>query len=141
MARMICIADMREIREAGEADDREKYFGVLSQPGAGSRGGQKLEALRVEDLSINRFSRYAGVGPSGASYKPGVSGSFSSWVPDSMQTNASAGIMAAADPSASGMSDGGQGGPTGRDVLLTVIVDESVHHRAMSIIEQAGGMI
>jgi len=102
---------------------------------------KKLEALRVDDLSINRFSRYAGVGPSGASYKPGISGSYSSWVPDAMQTNASSGIMAAADPAASGMSDGGQGGPTGRDILLTVVVDEEVHHRAMSIIEQAGGMI
>ncbi|MNC82928.1 hypothetical protein D3C75_1366550 [compost metagenome] len=55
--------------------------------------------------------------------------------------NVTAGIMAAADPAASGMSDGGQEGPTGRDVLLTVVVDESVHHRALSIIEQAGGMI
>ncbi|MCM3133899.1 hypothetical protein M3629_14000 [Paenibacillus polysaccharolyticus] len=102
---------------------------------------KKLEALRVEDLSINRFSRYAGVGPSGASYKPGISGSYSSWIPDAMQMSASSGIMAAADPAASGMSDGGQGGPTGRDILLTVVVDEEVHHRAMSIIEQAGGMI
>ena len=30
-----------------------------------AQGRPKLEALRVEDLSINRFSRYAGVGPSG----------------------------------------------------------------------------
>jgi hypothetical protein len=31
--------------------------------------------------------------------------------------------------------------PTGRDILLTAVVDESIHHQAMSIVEQAGGML
>ncbi|MFC9710410.1 hypothetical protein ACFTRD_19890 [Paenibacillus sp. NPDC056933] len=119
----------------------KNILAYFHSPEQAEGAAKKLEALRVEDLSINRFSRYAGVGPSGASYTSGVSGSFSSWVPGALGTNASAGIMAAADPSASGMSDGGQEGPTGRDVLLTVVVDEAVHHRALSIIEQAGGMI
>ncbi|MBU5354171.1 hypothetical protein KQI74_17925 [Paenibacillus barcinonensis] len=119
----------------------KNILAYFHSPEQAEGAAKKLEALRVEDLAINRFSRYAGVGPSGASYKPGVSGSYSSWVPDTLNSHASSGIMAAADTAASGMSDGGQGGPTGRDILLTVVVDESVHHRAMSIIEQAGGMI
>lgn len=132
------------MRNLGKQVNRMTEKNILAyfhSPEQAEGAAKKLEALRVEDLSINRFSRYAGVGPSGASYTPGVSGSFSSWVPGALGTNATAGIMAAADPSASGMSDGGQEGPTGRDVLLTVVVDETVHHRALSIIEQAGGMI
>ncbi|CAH1209309.1 MULTISPECIES: hypothetical protein [Paenibacillus] len=119
----------------------KNILAYFHSPEQAEGAAKKLQALRVEDMSIDRFSRYAGDGPSGASYTPGVTGSFSSWVPDTMGTNSSSGILAAADPSASGMSDGGQGGPTGRDILLTVVVDENLHHRAMSIIEQAGGMI
>ncbi|KWX88171.1 hypothetical protein AMQ83_08490, partial [Paenibacillus riograndensis] len=53
----------------------------------------------------------------------------------------SAGILAAADASASGMSHGGEGGPTGRDILLTVVLDSGVFDQALSLIEEAGGMI
>ncbi|MNW68255.1 hypothetical protein D3C74_469760 [compost metagenome] len=53
----------------------------------------------------------------------------------------SAGILAAADTSASGMSHGGEGGPTGRDILLTVVLDSGVFDQALSLIEEAGGMI
>ncbi|SMF35708.1 hypothetical protein [Paenibacillus barengoltzii] len=102
---------------------------------------RKLSALRVEDISIDRFSRYAGEG-----YNPmnPVSGSISSLAAvtqDASITNPSAGILTAADPAASGLSHGGQGGPTGHDILLTAVVDESIHHQALRIIEEAGGLI
>ena len=38
-------------------------------------------------------------------------------------------------------SHGGQGGPTGHDILLTAVVDESMHHQALRIVEEAGGLI
>lgn len=102
---------------------------------------RKLQALRVEDMSITRFSRYPGEGYDPVNMFSGEWSSLASLTQDAEITNHSAGILAAADPAASGMSDGGQGGPTGRDILLTVVVDEGVHHQAMRIIEEAGGML
>ncbi|NGM81838.1 hypothetical protein G5B47_05380 [Paenibacillus sp. 7124] len=98
---------------------------------------RKLQSLRVIDLSIDRFSRYGGGFTSQAAPANGLIsslGTAATGYPD-------AGVMAAADPSASGMSDGGAGGPTGRDILLTVVVDEGSFHQALSIIEEAGGML
>ncbi|WP_138493283.1 hypothetical protein [Paenibacillus pinistramenti] len=94
---------------------------------------RKLQALRVIDCSIDRFSRYGSGGP-GSALMGIVQGT-----PE--LTSRSADIMAKADPSNSGMSDGGQGGPTGHDVLLTAVVDEGVHHQALKIVEEAGGLI
>lgn len=98
---------------------------------------RRLESMRVADMSIDYFSRYSG-GFNDA-YIPAngqitTLGTAATGHPD-------AGVMAAADPSASGMSDGGAGGPTGRNVLLTVVIDEADFHQALSLIEEAGGMI
>jgi hypothetical protein len=60
---------------------------------------------------------------------------------DGDETSASAGILMAADPSASGMSDGGQGGPTGRDILLTAVVDEEIHEKVLRLVAEHDGMV
>lgn len=101
----------------------------------------KLKALRANTVQVDRFSRYPGSGMDYASNP--VIGNFTSlasltqgadiYSPDS-------GVLLAADPSASGLSDGG-GGVTGRDILLTAVVDESVYDQSVRVIEQAGGMI
>ncbi|MNZ84383.1 hypothetical protein D3C78_1031370 [compost metagenome] len=81
---------------------------------------RKLKALRAIDVSIERFS-----GSMGNS--------------NSLDFSNSIGILAASDPTASGMSHGGQGGPTGHDILLAAVVDESIHHQALRIVEETGG--
>ncbi|CAM4322886.1 hypothetical protein U9M73_09945 [Paenibacillus phoenicis] len=102
---------------------------------------RKLNALRVEEISIDRFSRYAGEGYNPMNPVTGSISSLAAVIQDASMTNQSAGILAAADPAASGLSHGGQGGPTGHDILLTAVVDESIHHQALRIIEEAGGLI
>ncbi|MEK3731202.1 MULTISPECIES: hypothetical protein [Paenibacillus] len=103
---------------------------------------RKLEALRVADMSIDRFSAYPG-GELNDTMHPltGDIDSLTSMTQNAALSNRSAGILGAADPSASGMSDGRQDGLEGRDILLTVVLDESVFDRAMNIIEQSGGMV
>ncbi|MBP1935379.1 hypothetical protein [Paenibacillus sediminis] len=103
---------------------------------------RKLRALRVDDLSIDRFSRYPSTSYADQ-FSPltGQLGSLTTLTQDAGLTSTFPGILAAADPTASGMSDGGQGGPTGRNILLTVVLDESVHEQAMRLIEEAGGFI
>lgn len=51
------------------------------------------------------------------------------------------GILLSAGSDASGLSDGSQNQITGRDILLTVVVDEQVHNQVLKICEQAGGLI
>ncbi|GIP42058.1 hypothetical protein J45TS6_05170 [Paenibacillus sp. J45TS6] len=99
----------------------------------------KLQGLKVEHMSIDRFSRYAGEGSNDPILTSTMS-SLASVTQDGTFTK-DAGVLAAADVTASGMSDGGGGGPTGKDILLTVVVDESSHHEALAIIEQSGGFI
>ncbi|MNB73639.1 hypothetical protein D3C75_202490 [compost metagenome] len=99
---------------------------------------RKLAALRVTEMSIDRFTRFDG-GSLQNAVNP-VTGNLASM--DSMTAvSAHSGILSAAHTSASGMSHGGDGGPTGRNILLTVIVDADSYHQALSIIEEAGGMI
>ncbi|KZE72968.1 hypothetical protein L8C07_02375 [Paenibacillus sp. CMAA1739] len=121
----------------------KNILAYFKSPEEAQGAARKLEALRVTDMSIDRFSRYPrqSTGNAGLPVFSGQINSLSSLTQGVEFTDRSPAILAAADPVASGMSDGGQGGPTGRDILLTAVVDESIHHQAMSIVEQAGGML
>lgn len=99
---------------------------------------RKLQALRAEEITISRFSRFGGGGKQ-AGVNP-VTGNLAS-MDSMMAVSDHTGILSAAHTSGSGMSHGGDGGPTGRDILLTVIVDSAVHGQALALIEEAGGMI
>jgi hypothetical protein len=102
----------------------------------------KLKALRAVDVQIDRFGRYPGDGIEHV-MNP-ITGDFASLGNLTLNAdfgNKSAAIAAAADPSASGMSDGGQGGPTGRDILLTAVVEESVYEQALRVIQEGGGLV
>ncbi|QSF43942.1 hypothetical protein [Paenibacillus tianjinensis] len=103
---------------------------------------RKLQALRVIDMSIDTFSKYPGNAQySGNNPLTGDIPSLATMTLNSTMDSHSAGILAAADSSASGMSHGGDGGPTGRNILLTVVVDSGSFDQALKIIEDAGGMI
>ncbi|OBY76851.1 hypothetical protein BBG47_24820 [Paenibacillus sp. KS1] len=88
-----------------------------------------------------RFSMY----PANDSYGPpnlsGKMGSSTSVTFGNTLGGDSTNVLAATNVSASGMSDGGQGGPTGRDILLTVVVEEKSFDKAMRIIEDEGGKV
>lgn len=103
---------------------------------------KQLEALGTVDMSIDRFSKNPG-GELNSIANP-ITDEISSLATLSLNADISGrddGILLAAGADASGLSDGGQGGPTGRDILLTVVVNENVHQQALQICEQAGGLI
>jgi hypothetical protein len=102
----------------------------------------KLKALKVVDMQIDRISRYPG-DPVDETMNPltGNITGLGGLVMDGDETSASAGILMAADPSASGMSDGGQDGPTGRDIVLTAVVEEDIHEKVLRLIAEYGGMV
>lgn len=103
---------------------------------------KKLQSLRIVDMSMDRFSRYPDTSMySTAGPLSGGLTTLSTATYASSFNGETSAILAASDPSASGMSDGGQGGPTGRDILLTVVVDEESFDKAMRILEEAGGIV
>jgi hypothetical protein len=102
----------------------------------------KLKAMKVVDIQIDRISRYGG-DPVDETMNP-LTGNFTGLgglVMDADETSDSAGILMATDPSASGMSDGGQGGPTGRDILLTAVVNEQIHDKVLRLVKENGGLV
>jgi hypothetical protein len=103
---------------------------------------QSMQAVQVIDSSIERIEKYPGDGIE--QIMNPITGNFASLGNlslDADYTNKSAAILSAADVSASGLSDGGQGGPTGRDVLLTVVVAEDDHKKALQIAKDHGGLV
>lgn len=103
----------------------------------------KLKALRIEEMRIDEVGRFPGDGIdhienpiqsdfSGLGYLT-LGGDFS---------DRNAGILAAADVSASGMSAGGGEDDTmGRNYLLTAVMKEEVHHQALRVVQECGGML
>jgi hypothetical protein len=102
---------------------------------------RKLQSLQVVDMSIDRFSAYPGGELNNSMNILSGEMSLASLTQNASITNPSAGILAAASPSASGMSDGGQDGTSGFDILLTVVIEESSFDQAMRVIQEAGGMV
>ncbi|MEK4250029.1 hypothetical protein [Paenibacillus sp. FSL W7-1287] len=120
----------------------KNILAYFKSPEEAQKAAKQLEALGTIDMSIDRFSKNPG-GELNSITNP-VTGYISSLATLSLNADISSrddGILLAAGTDASGYSSGGDHGPTGRDILLTVVVDESVHHQTMQICEQAGGLI
>ncbi len=115
------------------------YFHAPEQAEGAKR---KLQALRVIDARVDTFGAYPGSGsedimnPLTSDFSGlgelTLSGEFS---------DQSSAIMAAASPDASGLSDKGDESIAGKNVLLTVVVNEEEAEKAEAIIRECGGMI
>lgn len=86
----------------------KNILAYFNTPEQAQQVAAKLSSLKLESISIDRFSRYPGEG-SNESILNSTMDSLSSATLHGSFTSASSGILAAADPSASGMSDGGAG--------------------------------
>jgi len=120
----------------------KNILAYFKSPEEAKNAESQLKALGVIDMSIDRFSKNPG-GELNSITNP-ITGEISSLATLSLNADISGrddGILLAAGTDASGYSDSGQGGPTGRDILLTVVVDESVHQQALEICEKSGGLV
>lgn len=120
----------------------KSIIAFFQTPEQAERVETKLKSLRAADTEIKRVSRYQGEGV-GETINP-LTGDFPGLGYLSLGADfngPSARVLGAADVSASGMSDGGQGGPTGHDVMLTAVMDESVYEQAMKVVREAGAIV
>jgi hypothetical protein len=126
----------------GGSELEKNVLAYFKSPEEAEAVSAKLKAMKVVDLQIDRISRYVG-DPVDETMNPltGNITGLGGLVMDADETSASSGILMAADPSASGMSDGYQDGPTGRDILLTAVVDEEIHQKVLRLVSENGGMV
>lgn len=101
----------------------------------------KIKNLGVIDIQIDRFSKY----PRGSADQ--LTNPLTSDTPSQATLTLGAndgrdtGILASADVSASGMSDGGQAPIAGRDILIAAVVDESIFDKAIQLIKEGDGLV
>ncbi len=102
----------------------------------------KLKSLRAIDVQVDRFSKYPGESTDEVMNPiTGNVASLATLTQGAAISSREAGILIAADPAASGLSDGGEGQVTGKNILLTAVVDESVYEQALRVIQDGGGMV
>lgn len=121
----------------------KNILAFFNSPEQAENALQQIKQLRLVDSSIDRIDGYPGTGidhwenPITSDF-PGLGyltlgGDF----PDR-----NAGILAATSVSASGMSTGGEDNKmTGRDILLTVVIEEEDFEQAMSIVKNEGALV
>jgi hypothetical protein len=113
------------------------YFNTIEQA---EHIVNQLKNMGISDFQIDRVHRYPeGTADNLMSPVTGQIGSLSDLTIGDISGDV--GPLTAADPSASGMSDGGQSSITGRDVLLAAIVDESQFEQLRNEIRSQGGLI
>jgi hypothetical protein len=117
----------------------------FNDPAKAEAIASKLKALRAIDVQIDRISRYPEEAINDTPYTPaGRINSLATLTQDAAISSVDAGILVSADPAASGLSDGVSGpggGVTGKDILLTAVVDESIYEQALRVIQEGGGEI
>ncbi len=120
----------------------EKYIlAYFNSPEQAREAARQIQPLGVIDMQIDRIDPYPGDGIDRlmnplTGNVPGLA----SLTLDADSTSRDASILMAADVSASGMS-GGIDENAGRDVLLTVVINEQNHHQALNIVRQNGGLV
>ncbi|MFV9510330.1 hypothetical protein [Tepidibacillus sp. LV47] len=105
------------------------------------KAGQELKALGINELQIDRVSLYPGYNLN--EFTNPIRGRFDSLSKLTLGanfSNKSAEILAAASASASGLADDSET-DIGKDVLLTVVTDESLANQAEQIIKKYNGKL
>lgn len=115
------------------------YFNT---PDQAERALERLKTLKLIDSRIERFDGMPGDGVDRIMNPiTGNFGSLGSLTLSGNFDNRSAGILAASSVSASGYSSGGPDNEvTGRDILLTAIVEEQDLEKAQQIVDEAGAL-
>lgn len=120
----------------------KSILAYFNTPDQARKALEQLQQLNLIDAEIDRFDGMVGDGVDRI-MNP-VTGNFNSLVELTMNgevENRSAGVLAAASVSASGYSSGGTDNRvSGRDILLTAIVEEKDYERAMKIVKEAGAL-
>jgi hypothetical protein len=119
----------------------KSILAYFSTPEQAQQALEQLKQLKLVDSAIDRFDGYPG---GGVDVDNPITGNIPSLGALTLSGNfesRSAGILAATSVSASGYSSGGPDNRvSGRDILLTAIVQEEDYEKARSIVQQSGAL-
>jgi hypothetical protein len=120
----------------------KNILAFFKSPEEADRALKQMESLSIVDSSVRRVDGYPGEGAAVNNPITGDIPSLGAMTLSGDFDDRNAGILAAASVSASGMSSGGPDNVvTGKDVLLTVVVQEQDHERALQIVREAGATV
>jgi hypothetical protein len=120
----------------------KNILAFFKSPEEADRALKQMESLSIVDSSVRRVDGYPGEGADVDNPITGDIPSLGAMTLSGDFDDRNAGILAAASVSASGMSSGGPDNVvTGKDVLLTVVVQEQDHERALQIVREAGATV
>ncbi len=120
----------------------KNILAFFKSPEEAEQALKRMESLSIVDSSVRRVDGYPGDGTTVNNAITGDIPSLGAITLSGDFDDRNAGILAAASVSASGMSSGGPDNVvTGRDVLLTVVVQEQDHDRALQIVREAGATV
>lgn len=103
------------------------------------RAERQIQSLGIEVTQVSELHAYPGDMPDRRAFP--ISGKIPSLASLTLNTDPSsrdAGVLLAADPAASGMTDGADN-VTGRNFLLTVVCPEAQVEQVVNIIKDCGG--
>lgn len=119
---------------------KKNILAYFKSPEEANLAADKLnKTINPDFIKVNRFNKY----PLGSADHLMSPDDTPSQATLTLGANAGrdTGILASADVSASGMSDGGESPITGRDILLAAVVDEPMFEKARQIIKEGDGLI
>jgi len=121
----------------------KNILAFFRSPEQAEKALQRIKDLKLVDSSIDRFDGYPGDGvdhimnPITSNFDSLATLTLGGDFPDR-----DAGILASASISASGMSSGGDDNETtGRDILLTIVIEEEDFEKAMAIVQEEGALV
>lgn len=119
----------------------KNIIAYFKSPEEANKVADMIKGLGVTEIEVDRFGKYP-LGSADHLMSP-TSGQIASQATLTLGASGGrdTGILASADVSASGMSDGGDNPITGRDIVLAAIVDETIFDKAIQFVKDADGLI
>lgn len=121
----------------------KNILAFFRSPEQAEKALQRIKDLKLVDSSIDRFDGYPGDGvdhimnPITSSFDSLATLTLGGDFPDP-----DTGILASTNVSASGMSSGDRDNETsGRDILLTLVIEEKDFEKAMAIVQEEGALV
>ncbi|MCR4441760.1 MAG: hypothetical protein QHH10_06410 [Peptococcaceae bacterium] len=120
----------------------KNILAFFKSPELAQRAAKTLQELGIEEIQIDRYQSYPGDGINRfMNPLTGQTESLAGLTLGLEETGPDSRVLLDASVSASGMSDGGNDVVSGHDILLTIVVDESLHHQALKVLKDSGALV
>lgn len=119
----------------------KNLLAFFKSPEEAERAKEKLHGIGVKTIQIDNIDRYpAEERPNVIQTLSGQYGSLAAITKEQVPSGNNEGILMATNIDSSGMS-GDTDAITGRNILLTAVMEEGLHHEAIRIVKEMGAIL